>query len=188
MRFFFCCKLRGVFYGLYIQISHISKPCEWFFSVRSEETHACPTCKIGTLCPLGRRRRAVIGTDGIKRVYLIWRLQCPCCHKIHHELPDFMIPFKLYTAATIEAAIEGRTDNIPCGDSTIYGFRQWFLNIAECFIVALLQIQRTADLSNRPISSLLKIKLITGCASGWLKKAVCLLVYNNQWIQTRLLC
>lgn len=173
---------------MYIQIPNSSYHGKRLFSVWSEEIHICPVCKTGTLYSIGRRRRTVIGADGIKQIFLIWRLKCPNCHKIQHELTDFMVPYKRYTTTTIEAAVDGRHDNIPCYDSTIHGFRRWFWSIANAFVAALQQLQTVSSRLEQEISLLLQIKFLVGDTTGWLKKVVWALVNNGKWPQTRLLC
>ncbi|MED4936026.1 DUF6431 domain-containing protein [Heyndrickxia coagulans] len=42
---------------------------------------------------IGTRDRKAIDRSGKKHIYNIRRLQCEQCGKIHHELPEFLVPY-----------------------------------------------------------------------------------------------
>jgi hypothetical protein len=92
--------------------------------IRSEESNLCPIC-IGKLKVIGVRDRGAIGSDGYMEIYVIRRLRCSCCRKIHHELPDILIPYKRHCAETIENVIAGK-DDICCDFSTEYRIKAWW--------------------------------------------------------------
>jgi hypothetical protein len=49
----------------------------------------------------------------------IRRLYCGDCNRIHHELPDCIVPYKRHCAETIEKIVSGKTDDAPCETETI---------------------------------------------------------------------
>lgn len=162
------------------------------FFIRSEEFPDCPQCGAGALRSIGRRRRCAIWPDGVKRYYLIPRFYCRHCGKIHHALPDFMIPFKQHTAQLVEQIVEmagtrGNQDFIPCYDNTIKNLREWFDSIAS-EIAERLECLLHLTQSSARASSLQRIRNAVEVDRGWLKKAVATLVNKNCWVTTRLLC
>ncbi len=96
------------------------------FLIQSEEIRpVCPFCKT-VMQQYGRRWRTALSSDGQKFNLYIRRLKCPRCLCIHHELPDFLIPYKRYLATCIEMAIEKQYDCLSCENSTIYRWHIWF--------------------------------------------------------------
>lgn len=81
----------------------------------------CPDCGL-LLSGYDTRRRHVIDGTGAARWFLLRRLHCPSCDKLHLELPDFMQAKKHYEAALIEDVLTGRSESCPADDSTI---RRW---------------------------------------------------------------
>jgi hypothetical protein len=71
--------------------------------IRSGESSTCPVCSSG-LKVIGSRPRKVT-VKGNPQVYVIRRLKCKECRKIHHELPDLLVPYKRHSVQTIEAVI-----------------------------------------------------------------------------------
>ena len=67
----------------------------------SEEEIACPIC-VGILKVIGSRGRGQNDSAGNKITLIIRRLRCQSCRKIHHELPDRVIPYKRHCAETVE--------------------------------------------------------------------------------------
>jgi len=74
----------------------------------------------------GSRKRKIKTGNETVRVLIIRRLRCKQCKKIHHELPDMVIPYKRYSAETIEQIIDGREVGIICEESTIRRIRTWW--------------------------------------------------------------
>ncbi|WP_445349419.1 DUF6431 domain-containing protein [Desulforudis sp. DRI-14] len=63
--------------------------------MRSAEQIPCPCCS-GHLKVIGSRKRSCIDSLGDKIVLIIRRLGCVACHRIHHELPDMLVPYKRF--------------------------------------------------------------------------------------------
>ena len=74
------------------------------FYVRSNETNNCPICE-SSVYVQGVRRRKYIKDSGEYHTLIIRRLRCKDCNKIHHELPDILIPYKRHCVNTIEKIV-----------------------------------------------------------------------------------
>lgn len=65
---------------------------------------------------------------------IIRRLRCARCEKIHHELPDILVPYKRHCAETIEKIITGKTAEVICEESTIRRIVTWWAVVLPYFI------------------------------------------------------
>ena len=101
--------------------------------VKRMEDVLCPVCKSDCLKAKDRRKRRVILDDGSEITCLLERLRCKYCGKIHHVLPDFIVPYKRYSRQVIEKIISGDTSELACEDSTIRRIRQWYLEVESIF-------------------------------------------------------
>ncbi len=60
-------------------------------------------------------------------VLIIRRLRCCECEKIHHELPDILVPYKRYGNESFEVVVSGDNNHsVAADESTIYRLRSWF--------------------------------------------------------------
>lgn len=184
----FCVKRRRGFHGYNQVLSSLAIRGWPLFLLRSEETHLCPKC--GTeLCRSGWRKRTVIASDGISDIYWIRRLYCSKCRKIHHELPDFIVPYKRYHVHVIENILEGTIADIPCYDSTMRLIRWWFSSISESLLRLMDSKYTCSHWKRKDISSLQKIKKAYGNGKGWLSNAMMHLVKSGYYVKTtRFLC
>ena len=91
----------------------------------SEEENVCPLCH-NELIVIGSRDRRVIDGAGSIETLVIRRLRCKHekCKKIHHELPDILVPYKRHCAETIENVITG--GNACCDFVTEYRIKAWW--------------------------------------------------------------
>jgi len=96
------------------------------FYVRSYEKNVCPVCE-NTIRTIGIRRRKYISDSGEGHTLIIRRLRCKNCNKIHHELPDILIPYKRHCADTIENIIAGEESGLPCEESTVRRINNWWV-------------------------------------------------------------
>jgi hypothetical protein len=94
--------------------------------VETDEAPVCSICGKDGLKPKGRRRRVLILPEK-KIVLKIRRLQCVNCGKIHHELPDIVVPYKRHCAEDIEKIIRDEESGINCEDSTIRRIKAWWM-------------------------------------------------------------
>ncbi|WP_335338494.1 DUF6431 domain-containing protein [Paenibacillus naphthalenovorans] len=54
---------------------------------------------------VGSRKRISRNATGEVKVLSLRRLRCTGCCKIHHELPDFLVPYKRYESTCIEEVV-----------------------------------------------------------------------------------
>jgi hypothetical protein len=71
------------------------------------------------------RRRKLIGSNEEKNTLLIRRLFCPKCERIHHELPDCIVPYKRHCTDTIKKIIDSRNE-VSCENKTIWRIKLWW--------------------------------------------------------------
>lgn len=68
----------------------------------------------------------IIDSSGTPMTIIIRRLRCGKCGKIHHELPDIIVPYKRHCAETIEKIVGGETEGLCCEESTIRRIKAWW--------------------------------------------------------------
>jgi hypothetical protein len=141
---------------------------------------------------LGRRNRKCINETGEKIVLSIRRLRCQQCRKIHHELPDILIPYKRYDCNSIEAVIvNGKEATVAADESTLARWQNWF-NQQALYLMGCLEsiaIRFGNQSVKEPIrlssSSLHRIWQYVGDAPGWLARIVRSVTNLNLWVHTR---
>lgn len=106
---------------LIIKHYRIEETADNLKQVHSTETPLCPQCGY-LMSGYDKRRRSVIRADGEKEIYLLRRFYCPCCNRLHLEMPDFIEPQKHYAADIIADTTAGIIDYCPADNSTI---RRW---------------------------------------------------------------
>jgi hypothetical protein len=144
------------------------------------------------LSVIGSRPRKYLESTGEPSVLVIRRLRCTKCRRIHHELPDILVPYKRYRSASIEAVLPLDTPLVVAADeSTLYRWHQWFLELLQYWIGCLASIalrfgiEIEEDSECPPQSSLRELFSYVGSASGWLARIVRSVVNANLWVQTR---
>ncbi len=153
------------------------------FLVRSAECLPCPCCQ-GVLELFDRRRRSQILESGEKQWLLIRRLHCVDCNKIHHELPDVLVPYKRHEASSIEQVTKNReSSSVSADESTLNRWRSWFAWWAPyacgCLEALRQRFPLCVEASSCPAQSAL------GSAGGWLARAVRPIVNAHLYITTR---
>lgn len=148
---------------------------------------AAPCCG-GDLSVVGSRPRVWFKSSGEKAKLIIRRLYCKSCGRIHHELPDLLVPYRRYDAKSIEGAVSEppRTD-IAAEESTLLRWKCWFLSWAIYAAGCLQSVAMRFHLpvacpSERLQSALQRIGHYVGDAAGWLKRVVRPIVNSNLWI------
>lgn len=171
-------------------MSWLKTPIRVFF-VRSAEQIPCPCCN-GPLDVIGSRQRKYINGLGEQKILIIRRLQCERCKRIHHELPDNLIPYKRYGSKSIEAVITGNTKlTVTADESTLSRWRNWFSEMYNHFLGCLLSIaivlgnQSAKEISCLPQSALPRIWYYVGNAAGWLARVVRPIANINCWVHNR---
>lgn len=161
------------------------------FFVRSAEQNYCPCCN-GSLEVIGSRPRGFISGTGEKTILIIRRLRCRQCKRIHHELPDILVPYKRYGSESVEAVVtENSVLTVAADESTLGRWRNWLLKLSDYFLGCLVAIAiRYGREAAEGVSSLSKSKLQriwqhVGDAPGWLARLVRPVANLNLWIHTR---
>lgn len=134
----------------------------------------------------------MIDEEGIKKILVIRRLLCDSCGKIHHELPDCLVPYKRYASQWIEAVITNQQMCfVAVDESTIQRWRRWFTDLKNYFLDSIIALNKRLDFKThehltRPHGTALEgiIKLVNRKA-GWLAVLVRMLVNTKIWVQTR---
>ena len=113
-----------------------------FLVVIALEASYCPICQAMLLMRTTRKRVCWEGeTEADKVILLIRRLYCEECERIHHELPDCLVPYKRYSAEVIENIVSGQvTKEIPCPESTARRLRRWWEAVKPYFLGILLTL------------------------------------------------
>lgn len=141
---------------------------------------------------IGSRERICITESGEKIVLIIRRLRCTQCRRIHHELPDMLVPYKLHVSDSIEAVVrEDLTLSVSADDCTLGRWKSWFNAMVDYFQGCLKSIairfcrENAEDKSGLPKSKLQRIWQYVGNAPGWLARIVRPIVNTNLWVHTR---
>ena len=113
--------------------------------IRANETPVCPICD-SPLRVIGSRCRKVVGVDGIQQTFVVRRLRCTECVRIHHELPDLLIPYKRHCAETIEHAVSGNDYIGTVRSSTVRRIRAWWTQMNQYFIAILASLEAKYDI------------------------------------------
>ncbi len=80
----------------------------------------CPECN-EIMSGYDSRRRKAIGGEGEPIIYKLHRARCLHCGTVHLLIPDFLKPYKHYTADVIDSAVLDAS-TCPAEDSSI---RRW---------------------------------------------------------------
>ena len=161
------------------------------FFVRSMEQVLCPCCG-GDLIVIGSRKRKYIKSSGENSTLIIRRLRCRQCKRIHHELPDILVPYKRYDSESIEVVVTGSSAlSVAADESTLVRWRSWFQSHSTYFLGCLDSIAIRFHKSTKegalglPRSVLQKIWQHTGNVLGWLARVVRPITNVNLWVHTR---
>ncbi|MDD4238470.1 MAG: DUF6431 domain-containing protein [Desulfotomaculaceae bacterium] len=159
--------------------------------MRSGEQNPCPCCS-GPLKAIGSRQRKYINGTGDTIVLVIRRLRCSHCGRLHHELPDILIPYKRYGNESVEAVVTGEGAlTVTADESTIGRWRNWFFELVDYFLGCLKSIairygkESVENASYVPKSTLQRIWHHVGDAPGWLARIVRSVANSNLWVHTR---
>jgi hypothetical protein len=143
---------------------------------------------------IGTRDRKSRERSGETKVYSIRRLGCDQCGRIHHELPDFLVPYKRYDSECIELALSTpSTHDIPVDESTLFRWFNWFSSLVEYWANCLVSIMLRTRQENIPLdlmsanseTALQRIGRLVGNAHRWLERIVRPIVNFNLWLHTR---
>ena len=150
----------------------------------------CPFCDT-LLTVMGSRGRTRRTPDGTRHVLIIRRLHCTPCRRIHHELPDCLVPYKRYDAEALESfATQGPTAAVAADTSTLVRWQAWFTvwmaYVRRCW--ATLAARDSAVETGRALPFPVALQgraPWTQAPPGWLPVCVRRLVHAALWPQTR---
>ena len=113
---------------------------EWggFLVVRVMEESHCPICQAVLFMRATRERVWWLGNE-VKQILLIRRLFCEDCERIHHEIPDCLVPYKRYGADVIENIVSN-IKTLPCPASTASRIRGWWNAVKPYFFHILMTL------------------------------------------------
>jgi len=142
---------------------------------------------------IGSRKRKIVHATGEKSVLVIRRMRCTACRKIHHELPDCIVPYKRYEAACVENVITSEPSEVDAAadNSTLYRWRSWFCSMATCWLGCLESIAIRYQLDVVKESSVPsqaahhRFGRYVGDAVGWLARVVRPVTNSSLWVHTR---
>ncbi len=101
----------------------------------------CPVCN-RILKYKSRRKRGIINAVGEKMRLMIRRLWCEDCERIHHELPDCIVPYKRHCVETIETIVNGgRPGKTDIEESTIDRIKLWWALLRLYFMSVLASLR-----------------------------------------------
>lgn len=118
---------------------------------------------------LGRRKRVLLAGDGVKSYLLIRRLRCEnaSCNRIHHELPDCIVPYKRYGAEVIEKIISGDSKELQCSEETLKRILWWWGVMLGYFLGILAGLSEKHQISWGPAPSLKEMVRATVNTNRW---------------------
>jgi hypothetical protein len=143
---------------------------------------------------IGTKNRKSIDLSGQMKTYNIRRLRCTACSTIHHELPNFLVPYKRYEAECIESVLTNPSNHtVPADDSTLLRWQGWLHECVDYWIGCLTSILIRTNKEKIPLNltskgsgtALQRVGRLAGDANGWLKRIVRPIVNINLWIHTR---
>lgn len=162
------------------------------FFVRCAESIVSPCCG-EKLVVIGSRLRKLVSGEGEMKRLVIRRLRCEQCRKIHHELPDCIVPYKRYESDCIEQVVTQSAGLLvaPADQATLGRWRSWFQHLARYWEGALLAlaVRYNLDLevgpSNPSSSAHHRLGRLVGDVPGLLARIVRPVVNANLWLHTR---
>lgn len=119
-------------------------------------------------------------------------MQCEVCRRIHHELPDLLVPYKRYTAESMEQVIDDRKPmDVAADESTLYRwhawFRKWIRYVSGCFqsIAKRFQLDFPVWNGSDSLQTVLREFGRKGASPGWLANIVRPVANAHFWVHTR---
>ena len=137
--------------------------------VVSQEQLPCTICG-GHLAFKDYRLRIVRRSSEDAEFIMIRVLYCVDCNKSHRELPDFLLPYKHYTAQAVEAANDRKKAECSAEERTVKRWRAWFKRIRTYLAAAIVAALSTFEKIR--LSALYPLDALHAAGSGWLAGAM----------------
>ena len=130
-----------------------------------DEEIVCPVCDCTALIKKGWRKRKLILIDEEKIILKVRRVRCKKCGKIHHVLPDIIVPYKRHCLETVEKIVQGNENEVFCEESEVNRIKSWWRKML--LHIAMLEATIKSLLPNPPESRLRKAVRILANAHRW---------------------
>ena len=150
------------------------------FFILSLETHCCPFCG-GKLNVKDYRKRKWRTIYGKTITYLLRRMRCCNCGKLHTELPDKLLPYKRYEADAVEALISGKGAACVASMRTKKRWLHWFESLWKLFLLMFIRSMKAKSVGMLDNTSKKGHK-----KSGWLTAAVSKIINSEK--KAHLIC
>ncbi|MEG1192755.1 MAG: DUF6431 domain-containing protein [Clostridia bacterium] len=137
-------------------------------------TGHCPVCG-APLLRFGHRDRSLVNESGEREIYDLRRLRCKHCHRTHIELLDCMVPYHRHSASVIEAALDGKANQLAgsqISEWNIARLRRRFADMGSALI---------EEAMGRVKARLAATKAACGGERGWVAVLVCRLLADALW-------
>lgn len=165
------------------------------FFVRCAESIVSPCCG-EKLVVIGSRQRKIVNGEGEMKLLVIRRFRCSQCRKIHHELPDCIVPYKRYESDCIEHVVTQSAQLLvaPADHATLGRWRLWFQQSVGYWegalraLAARYNLDPVKDASTPSQSAYLRLGRLVGDAPGLLARVVRPIANANLWLHTRSAC
>lgn len=162
------------------------------FFVRCAEVVPSPCCG-DQLCIIGSRKRILVDENGERSLLIIRRLRCIQCRKVHHELPDCVVPYKRYASSCVEQVVTESEipQAVAADDATLRRWKNWFHQQSAYLLGCIRSIairfhQNPVEELSVPLQSAhQRIGHYVGDAPGWLARLVRPIANLNLWLHTR---
>jgi hypothetical protein len=125
----------------------------------------CPVCACAMLIKKGWRKRKLITLDGAVLTLMVCRVRCKECNKIHHVLPDIIVPYKRYDLETIEKIVQGNQNETVCEENVINRIKAWWRKFL--LYISMLETSIKSKIPTPPKSGLPKAVRILANAHLW---------------------
>lgn len=82
-------------------------------------------CECGSkVLKRGSKERYLINNDGVRNRFILKRVYCPVCNKLHMVMPDFIEPYKQYNKNVIDGVRNGTNDCSAADNATLYRWKK----------------------------------------------------------------
>lgn len=82
-------------------------------------------CECGSkVLKRGSKERYLINNDGVRNRFILKRVYCPACNKLHMVMPDFIEPYKQYNKNVIDGVRNGTNDCSAADNATLYRWKK----------------------------------------------------------------
>lgn len=137
--------------------------------VWADEPLSCSFCDSSDLVRKGWRSRKLITLIGSRLLLLVQRVRCKSCGKIHHVLPDTVVPYKRFDAETVEAIIDGYPEKALCelDEQEIYRIKTWWVKMERYLLKKSSTIMNKLQIQICPKSKLVTIVRILANTHLW---------------------